>query len=268
MGFDSTAWRRSVVAMLVLLAVGLGVVPAVASAGRVALVVGNGAYSEIVALNSTNDSSAVATALTRLGFDVTLLEDATRDTMNDALAALADASQDTDIALVFYAGHGMETADGRNYLVPVDARLADVGALPVEAVSLDRVVDAIAGARAPIVILDAARNDLFAHRGDRVPESRGERPPWPDVEVLIAYSTLPGGVAGDAGPGDRNSPYTEALLAHLEAPEVEVEVMFRGVAAAVHAATEGRQRPVVTSTLGVPGPIRLADPTAGGTDER
>ena len=85
--------------------------------------------------------------------------------------------------------------------------------------------------------------------------------------MLIAYATLPGAVAEDGD--DRHSPYTEALLAHLEEPEVELEAMFRRVAAAVYAATEGEQHPAVLSTLTEPGTIRLADPDGrfeDGTD--
>ena len=258
----ASAWRRSLLAVVVSLATGVGAAPSVASAaGRVALVMGNSAYADLVRLaNPANDASAVAAALARLGFDVTLLTDATRDTMHDALLAFAEESADADVALVFYAGHGLETADGRNYLVPVDARLADAGDLPAEVVSLDTIVDAVAGARVPIVILDAARNDPFARRGDPGTEGGTASLESTGAGVLIAYATLPGDVAGDGGPGDRHSPYTEAVLAHLEEPGVELEAMFRRVAAAVYAATEGEQHPAVVTTLTEPGAIRLADP--------
>ena len=170
MRFESIAWRRSLLAVVVLLAAGAGAAPSVASAAsRVALVMGNSTYAELGRLpNPANDASGVSAALARLGFgfDVTLLSDATRDTMHDALLAFAEKSEDADVALVFYAGHGLETADGRNYLVPVDARMAGAGDLPGEAVSLDSVVEAISGARVPIVILDAApqRPDRTARR--------------------------------------------------------------------------------------------------------
>jgi len=197
---------------------------------------------------------------------VTLLSDATRDTMHDALVAFAEKSEDADVALVFYAGHGLETADGRNYLVPVDARLADAGDLSGEAVSLDTVVEATSGARVPIVILDAARNDPFTRRGDPGTGSsdRRGRLESTGAGVLIAYATLPGAVAEDGG--DRLSPYTEALLAHLEEPGVELETMFRRVAATVYAATEGEQHPVVVTTLTEPGTIRLSDPEGRSDD--
>ena len=272
MRFDSTAWCRwTFVIVVLLLTAGFAVAPSVATAaGRVALVVGNSQYAALVRLpNAVNDASEVSAALGRSGFDVTLLLDAAQDAMNDALLALAAASEGADTALVFYAGHGLETADGRNYLIPVDVSLEDAGDLSVEAVSLDTVVDAISGARVPVVILDAARNDPFAERGDRTtgrPEAGVE---LRRAGVLIAYATLPGALAGDGT--YRHSPYTEALLAHLEEPGVELEVMFRRVAAAVYAATEGRQHPAVLTTLTEPGAIRLADPSSrqgDGTDVR
>ena len=121
------------------------------------------------------------------------------------------------------------------------------------------------------MILDAARNDPFAQRGDPGTESPRASLESTGAGVLIAYATLPGDVAGDGGPGDRYSPYTEALLAHLEEPGVELEAMFRRVAAAVYAATEGEQHPAVLTTLTEPGTIRLADPHGrleDGTDGR
>ena len=100
------------------------------------------------------------------------------------------------MALVFYAGHGVETADD-NYLIPVDASLADAGDLSVEAVPLDTVVDAMSGARVPVVILDASRNDPFAERGDRTTGRPGAGMQFPTAGVLIAHATRPGAVAGD-----------------------------------------------------------------------
>ena len=263
-------WRPGTLVVVVLLASGLGVVPSIATAGgRVALVVGNSRYSELARLpNPVNDASEVSAALGRLGFDVTLLLDAARHAMSDALLALAEASEGADMAFVFYAGHGAETA-GDNYLIPVDASLADAGDLPVEAVSLDTVVDAVSGARVPVVILDAARNDPFAERGDRTAGRPGARMQSRTAGVLIAHATLPGAVAADGT--DHHSPYTEALLAHLEEPDVELEVMLRRVAAAVYAATEGGQHPAVLTTLTEPGPIRLAGSSSrqpDGTDGR
>ena len=238
---------------------------------------GNSAYAEVATLvNPTNDATDVAAALERLGFDVTLLLDATRDAIADALLTFARASRNADISLVFYAGQAVETAEGHYYLMPVDARLSSPSLTiitesvepgdppevvrPVNdpsaegSVSLNTVMGAISGARIPIVILDSARNDPFEQRRDPT-----GRLVFPETGILIAYSTLPGKVADD-GSGRNNSPYTEALLAHLEGPGVELEVMFRRVAAAASAGTDGRQQPMVVTTLTEPGPIRLAGP--------
>ena len=269
--------RQAVVFGLMAMLVLSGTTSRSAAAERVALVVGNSAYEEVVGLpNPVNDATDVSAALGRLGFDVTLLLNATRDAIADALITFAHASRDADISLLFYAGHGLETAEGHYYLMPVDALVrspsltirfdsVDPGDPPevvrpyndpaaAGSVSLNTVLGAMSGARVLIVILDSARDDPFEQRRDTTGGLV-----FPETGVLIAYSTLPGSVADD-GSGRNNSPYTEALLAHLEEPGVELEVMFRRVAAAASAGTDGRQQPMVVTTLTEPGPIRLAGP--------
>ena len=275
------AGRRWTNLAVVLLLFEISVATSLASgAQRVALVVGNGAYGpELPELrNPVNDAADVSAALGRLDFSVTLLLDATRDAIDDVLLTFTQASRDADISLVFYAGHGLETADGHYYLVPVDASLlspslavisqsVDPDGRSVEervypandpsvggSVSLNTVMSAISGARVPIVILDSARSDPFEQRRDVTGGLV-----YPGTGILIAYSTLPG--SREAADGlSRNSPYTEALLAHLQEPGTEIEVMFRRVAAAVSAATDGRQQPAVFTTLTEPGSISVADP--------
>ena len=267
MRIESTHLRRTLWALLVLLVCGLAIAPAVASAaGRVALVVGNGAYAAIGALpNPGNDASDVAAALGRLGFDVTTVRDADLPGMNEALRLFARESAGADVALVFYAGHGLEV-DGVNYLVPVDAQLERDTDVEYEALALDRVLRATSGASLRVVILDACRNNPLARSMQRTGATRSiSRGSFGDLdenllgdETLVAYAAAAGTVAAD-GEG-RNSPYTSALLAHLEAP-LELSALFRRVRARVLESTGGEQRPHEYGSLlsehylgGAPGP--------------
>ena len=221
--------------------------PAMA-AGRVALVVGNGAYTHAGRLpNPANDASDVAAALGRLGFEVTVSQDAGRTALNEALRAFTRRSVGADVALVFYAGHAMEM-DGVNYLLPVDAIIERDTDVRYETVTLDDVLASTSGAGLRVVILDACRNNPLARSMQRtVPTRSVSNGSLGDLneallgdETLVAYSAAAGTTAAD-GEG-RNSPYTAALLAHLEQP-VELGLMFRRVREGVLTATSGRQRP-------------------------
>ena len=223
---------------------------------RVALAVGNGQYGEFATLrNPANDALDVSAAFERLGFEVTLLLDATRDDMNEALLALAETTDDADIAAVFYSGIGMQL-DGVDWLLPIDVS-TDFGALDVEAVSLDRVVTSIAGARVSIGILDVGfevPSGVTVTYGD--PPRRDRARPWRPLAETTADLLLAFGGAADGGlvlDGDgRNGTYTEALLEQLEEPGVEVQAMLRRVRDAVVASTGGVQSPRVFSTLTEP----------------
>ena len=249
MGIESMLRWRFTVAVGLALALGPTVAPPDASAaGRVALVVGNGAYAAIGALpNPGNDASDLAAALGRLGFDVTTVRDADRVTMSEALRVFTRESAGADVSLVFYAGHGLEM-DGVNYLVPVDARLERDTDVRFEAIELDDVLAATAGAGLRLVILDACRNNPLARSMQRTGASRSvSRGSFGELnegllgdETLVAYAAAAGTTAAD-GTG-RNSPYTAALLAHLERP-LEIGLLFREVRAQVLASTGGEQRP-------------------------
>ena len=251
MRIDSPVWRRagSGSAFLLVLVLGLALAPSAASAaGRVALVVGNSAYAEIGTLpNPGNDAADMAAALGRLGFDVTTVRDADRAGLNEALRLFARDSAGADVSLVFYAGHGLEM-DGVNYLVPVDARLERDTDVEYEALPLDRVLRATTGAGLRVVILDACRNNPLARSMQRTSASRSvSRGSFGELnedllgaETLVAYAAAAGTTAAD-GTG-RNSPYTSALLAHLEQP-LELSALFRRVRAQVLEATAGDQRP-------------------------
>ena len=218
------------------------------AAGRVALVVGNSTYSHIARLpNPENDAADMAAALRRLGFEVTTAQDADRASLNEALRVFTRESVGANVALVFYAGHGLEM-DGVNYLVPVDARLDRDTDVRFETVALDDVLAATAGASLRMVILDACRNNPLARSMQRTVARRSvSGGSFGDLnedllgdETLVAYAAAAGTTAAD-GRG-RNSPYTSALLAYLEEP-LELSALFRRVRGRVLESTDGQQRP-------------------------
>ena len=249
MRFESQRCRCWSQALGLLVAVGfLLASPAALAADRVALVVGNSAYTAIGALpNPGNDATDVAAALGRLGFDVTTVRDADRVDMSEALRVFTRESAGADVSLVFYAGHGLEM-DGVNYLVPVDAQLERDTDVRFEAVELDDVLAATTGAGLRIVILDACRNNPLARSMQRTGASRNvSRGSFGELdetllgdETLVAYAAAAGTTAAD-GTG-RNSPYTTALLEYLERP-LEIGILFREVRGQVLEETGGEQRP-------------------------
>ena len=221
-----------------------GVVPA---ADRVALVVGNGEYEHIGRLaNPDNDAADISAALGRLGFEVTTSMNSDRAVLTEALRTFTRRSVGADVALVFYAGHGMEM-DGVNYLLPVDARLERDTDVRYETVTLDDVLAATTGASLRLVILDACRNTPQLRSMRRTVAHRSISQGFAELDtdllgadVLVSYAAAAGMTAED-GEG-RNSPYTKALLAVLNQP-LELELLFREVRSRVLAATSGGQRP-------------------------
>ena len=217
-----TASRTTIVAVMTaaLWLAWTGVRPACA-AQRAALVIGNGAYAHAPALaNPLNDAADVGAALGRLGFSVTRLENTGYAALRRGLLEFQRAASASEVAVVFYAGHGIEV-DRHNFLVPVDARLASDQDVEFEAVPLElvsRAVERASGLR--LVILDACRENPFAVNMQRAGATRsigrGLARVEPSGETLIAYAAKEGTVAAD-GAG-KNSPYTGALLSHLEEP--------------------------------------------------
>ena len=216
-------------------------------AQRVALVIGNASYANVPELaNPLNDAADVGDAFERLGYSVTRLEDVGRAQMRDGLKEFSRAAAAAEVAIVFYAGHGIEV-DGSNFLVPVDAALAndmDVEweAIPLELVS--RSVERASGLR--LIVLDACRDNPFAAKMRRSGATRSvgrglARMQLAHQGLLVAYAAAEGDVASD-GSG-RNSPYSEALLEHLETPGLEVRVLFGRVRDSVMATTKNGQQP-------------------------
>ncbi len=239
---------------------------------RVALVLGNAAYQNVAKLpNPVNDGAVIAATLRKAGFDVVdsrqdLPAAETRRTLRD----FADRARDADIAVVYYAGHGIEV-DGANYLIPVDAKLERDTDVYDEALSLDRVLLAIEPAKKlRLVILDACRDNPFSKNMKRTVATRAIGQGLAKVEpnspnMLIAYSAKAGSTAAD-GDGT-NSPFTVALSKHLTTPGLDVRRAFGFVRDEVLKTTSNRQEPFVYGSLGgedlplVPAPTRAAPAT-------
>lgn len=240
-------WRFIFITSVLLLAAA----PALA-AERVALVIGNGAYLRVPTLpNPTRDATDIARALERLDFKVTQLSNGTAADMRKALVEFGRSAEGSRMAILFYAGHGME-AGGENWLIPTDATLRSDTDVESEAVSLRSVNLQVSKARQlGLVILDACRNNPFEAKMKRSlatrAVARGLAPTEPTDNVLIAYAARDGTTASD-GEG-RNSPFTTALLRHIETPGLEVSFLFRRVRDDVMATTKREQQPFVYGSL-------------------
>src|SRR5438067_13670697 len=222
---------------------------------RVALVIGNAVYQNVPRLpNPVNDGATIASTLKNAGFDVVdSRHDLTAADTRRALRDFADRARDADIAVVYYAGHGIEV-DGGNYTIPVDARLEGDTDIYDEGLSLDRILIAIEPAKKlRLVILDACRDNPFARTMKRTIASRAIGQGLAKVEptspnVLIAYSAKAGFTAAD-GDG-QNSPFTAALSHHLTKPGLDVRRAFGFVRDEVLKTTNNRQEPFVYGSLG------------------
>jgi hypothetical protein len=229
---------------------------------RVALIIGNAKYEHADTLaNTVNDADAIAALLTRAGFDavderrnvgVVEFKRAVREFMLSAASA--------DIAVVYYSGHGIEVG-GANYMIPVDAKLANNFDVEDEAIALDRIITATQPARRlRLIILDACRDNPFVHAAQRSTETRSlanetrslanglvsVQPTGTDT--LIAYAAKAGSVSYDgSGP---NSPFTTALVKHIAEPGLDIRIALGKVRDDVLASTGDRQEPFVYGSLG------------------
>jgi uncharacterized caspase-like protein len=222
-------------------------------ARRVALVIGNGAYENAPALpNPANDARAMAGMLRRVGFEVLEGVDLDREAMEELLARFEERAREAEAALAFFAGHGVQV-DGRNYLLPIDARLEQKADLRRQIQADWLVEDAGRAKRLALVILDACRDNPLARSlqasGRGLGVGRGlaqiqDQPP----NTLVAYATAADATAAD-GEG-ANSPFTAALLEHLPTPGLEIGLALRRVRDAVIARTGGEQQPFTYGSLG------------------
>jgi uncharacterized caspase-like protein len=234
---------------------------------HLALVMGNGKYQAAPELgNPSNDAADLAKALRGIGFEVIEERDATRDGMARAVRDFSSRLSSADVALFFYAGHGMQM-NGENYLLPVDAKIETPADVRFNTINLTDIQQEMEGTgRANIIILDACRNNPFIEKlshGGRAAPNRGlGRIEAMAQGSLIVYSTQPNNIALD-GAG-RNSPFTAALLKHIATPGVEVRQMISRVRGDVLQATAQKQTPWDSSSL--VGDVYLAAPPTSIVD--
>jgi uncharacterized caspase-like protein len=220
---------------------------------RVALVIGNGGYrmSGLTLPNPPNDARTIKAALEKLGFSANLVIDGSREAMYDAVERFAAQAADADVALFYYAGHGIQDL-GKNYLMPVDAELKRQRDLRDKFVPLDDVLETMSQMRgARIVVLDACRDNeavealRVATRSTSI--SRGLAAVQKVTGMLIAFATQPDRVAADGGNG--NSPFTQALVGHLAEPGIELRTALTRVRRSVASVTHDAQVPEVWDSL-------------------
>jgi uncharacterized caspase-like protein len=222
---------------------------------RVALVLGNSAYQNVPPLtNPVNDAALIADTFKKAGFDlVELKQNLSAQETRRVLRDFADKSNDADIAVIYYAGHGIEV-DGSNYLIPVDAKLERDNDVYDEAFSLDRILVTVEPAkRLRLVILDACRDNPFAQKMKKTLATRAIGRGLAKVEpaspnTLIAYSAKAGSTAQDGA--SNNSPFTTALANHLTTPGLDIRRAFGFVRDDVLKTTNNRQEPYVYGSLG------------------
>jgi uncharacterized caspase-like protein len=229
---------------------------------RTALVIGNSSYNTGSLRNPVNDAEDMAATLKRLGFDVILKKDATQQDMEDAIRDLGDRLKKGGVGLFFYAGHGVQIS-GKNFLLPIGAKIERDTDVKYRAVDADMVLDEMGNAdnTMNIVILDACRDNPFgksfrtASRGLAIISSapRG---------TLVSYSTSPGNVAAD-GDG-RNSTYAGSLMKHMLTPGLQIEDVFKNVRQDLGRQTQGKQLPWELSSL--EGKFYFNDQGSGGSD--
>jgi hypothetical protein len=248
-----TQIERVIMLLRVLLFLMMFSVPAFAER-KVALVIGNSEYIHAPALpNPERDAAAVANKLTALGYEVQLEENLTGQAFREALGVFSENAQQSDLALVFYAGHGIEL-NGRNFLIPVDSAMKSEATAQFETVSLDQVLSTVRVARTlGIVMLDACRDNPFASSMTRTNGTRSAARGLAPVSVegegglVVSFAAEAGATAADGDNG--HSPYTEAFLEVLDQPDLEVGRMFRTLRAKVREKSKGRQVPVEQAQL-------------------
>lgn len=221
---------------------------------RTALVIGQSNYRYTSALdNPANDAKDVAATLIRLGFSVIEGINLTRREFDDKIREFSRNLMNADVSLFFYAGHGIQVA-GKNYLIPVDAKLEQPGDLALDAIDVGVIMAQMeAEKRVNIIILDACRDNplarslarSFGTRSSTVGQGLTAIPGA--IGTLIAFATQPDNVALD-GSG-RNSPFTAALLKHLPTPRLDIGTVMRRVRADVIVSTKERQVPWDHSSL-------------------
>jgi uncharacterized caspase-like protein len=224
---------------------------------RTALVIGIGGYQNAPHLTSpVNDARAIGESLRRLKFDVVELYDPDFGELNSGIRTFGMRAADADVAVVYYAGHGMQV-DGENYLIPADAKLERDHDLLYEAMPLDRLLGEVSQvSRIGIVLLDCCRNNPFTERAARSARTAGRAaattPGLARIDNMPRNTVVIMAAKADqtAEDGAGHSPFASALLAHLQIPGLELGLFFRSVHTMVLRATDNRQEPCMFGSLG------------------
>jgi hypothetical protein len=218
---------------------------------RVALVIGNAQYKSSPLENSVNDATDIDQALKRFGFQTTFLRDASLGRMREATRRFADQLTNADVALIYFAGHGVESKN-KNFMIPVNAdlkfeyELADQAYDAAAWLEMLETIKSNNAERVNIVILDACRNNnLIGSRSLNRGLARMDAP----TGTFLSYSTAPGKVAADGGKGERNSPFTKNLLKAIQQPGKPIEEVFKEVRRNVTRETNGAQVPWESTSL-------------------
>jgi hypothetical protein len=218
---------------------------------RVALVIGNAQYKSSPLENSVNDATDIDQALKRFGFQTTFLRNASLSQMREATRRFADQLTNADVALIYFAGHGIESKN-KNYMIPINADLKFEYELADQAydagawLEMLEMIKSNNAERVNIVILDACRNNnLIGSRSLNRGLARMDAP----TGTFLSYSTSPGKVAADGGKGERNSPFTKNLLRAMQQPGQPIEEVFKEVRRNVTRETNGAQVPWESTSL-------------------
>jgi formylglycine-generating enzyme required for sulfatase activity len=218
----------------------------VAGEKRIALVIGNGAYTDSPLKNPVNDARAMSATLRRCGFTVIALENASLQKMREALRDFGGRIAQGGVGLFYFAGHGLQVK-GKNYLVPVNADIQAEDEVAGAALDVDSVLAKLETARnrLNILILDACRNDPFVRSFRSA--SHGLAPLDAPMGTFIAFATAPGRTAADGS--DSHGLYTEQLLKALDTPGLTLENTFKRVLSGVRLASNNQQIPWTSSSV-------------------
>jgi Caspase domain len=218
-----------------------------ARSSRLALVIGNGHYPDAAKplAQPINDARALTAALRNNGFDVDVVEDATRDDMNRAVARLKAKIKPDSVVMLFFGGYGVQ-AGPESYMIPVDAAIWKEADVRRDGLSVEAVLDVMKekGAKAKLVVLDASRRNPYERRFRSY--SHGLAPISPPENTLILSSATPGKVADDSG--NPNSVLVSELLNNLNA-QATAEAAFNKTRVAISRSSDGEQVPSVSSSL-------------------
>jgi uncharacterized caspase-like protein len=220
---------------------------AIRRASRIALVIGNGHYPDAAAplAQPINDARALTAALRRHGFDVDVVEDASRDDMNRAVDRLKSRIRPDSVVLLFFGGYGVQV--GReSYMIPVDATIWKEADVRRDGVSIEKVLEVMKekGARAKLAVIDASRRNPYERRFRAF--SHGLAPITAPDNALILSSATPGKVADDSK--GQYSVLMSELLNNLNA-QTALETVFNKTRVAISKASDGEQVPSVSSSL-------------------